>query len=761
MRKCSFEKKSSIRGYCWWLDILTLISVYQYVAFRFLQSTTFPFVYSDLYKTITLLSLIIFGGARFFNISYDKLKKMENKGTRTKWFMLVALSGCIAFPFIYVGWKNSLKILIFMPITALCLYEMDSRKVVKGFVYTIGALLCATVVCCLAGSINNYGIVGERRNESFVAAYGICNTTDLAAYCLFLLLFAWCSHETNRCSAGIWALISVLVGVGTHYITGSQTTLICCILVAVACVWHEFEKYLGKKETCLWIRKSVDIITIISLPIFAIVFWLLVVLYGEGLGWTSTVNASLSNRLQDTWNIVQKYGVSLFGTAYEMHGNGGSILHDYRVYDFLDSSYAFLLVRYGIVISLIFFSLWIWMTIRAIRAGNRKIALIMAIMAVFAISESHLQEINFNILVAMPFCTFNTIKEKEANNQEKKIVHLIPAITAIGIIGCIILIMPRLLSWLRSLVYLQKWNSGLNTLWLLLLCISWIALLLLLWKSICWLCYKKDKRIAIPIFCIMLLLSCSLIISNGVIQKGIQENLSGNEENNILLVQSSASQPVYAAEKSEIYHQTIGGFKDTIMTPEDLCRKKQGTIITDINREVLPIIQAGGQYLQLTDTSGIYSFDPMVIDTLTAAGFEWKHFYYSERSFDLEELAYINGLTITSNGQLIIEQGRSISENRFLDQLAGEYEVRCRLSLPAGVFYSQDVLLCKIAVDAFKGEVNLYERDVYLSEFRNDNMCEIRFTYEWDYNMPKTEYLIEVVDGITLYVDEIAWKRVS
>lgn len=62
--------------------------------------------------------------------------------------------------------------------------------------------------------------------------------------------------------------------------------------------------------------------------------------------------------------------------------------------------------EYGGVYLLAMCVLWTWTTVKAIRGGNRKLALAMGVIAFHSVMEHHFTEVNYNILAVMPLAVY-------------------------------------------------------------------------------------------------------------------------------------------------------------------------------------------------------------------------------------------------------------------------------------------------------------------------------------------------------------------
>ena len=109
-------------------------------------------------------------------------------------------------------------------------------------------------------------------------------------------------------------------------------------------------------------------------------------------------------------------------------------------------------------------------------------------------------------------------------------------------------------------------------------------------------------------------------------------------------MQSATVQPVYAAEAEELYQRSYGGFSSHVFSTEELYRAPRGSIFTDQDVEVLGIISSFGKYTKISDWSGLYSFDPIVIEELEKAGYEWTRFYSGVHICNLKDTTLFNRL---------------------------------------------------------------------------------------------------------------------
>ncbi|XME04001.1 hypothetical protein QYZ88_007430 [Lachnospiraceae bacterium C1.1] len=75
-------------------------------------------------------------------------------------------------------------------------------------------------------------------------------------------------------------------------------------------------------------------------------------------------------------NALKEYGIKLFGTNFEMVGGGGGLLSNRSKYNFLDSSYINVLIRYGIVMFIILIVIWLVVMKKAIKINDRRVLMV-------------------------------------------------------------------------------------------------------------------------------------------------------------------------------------------------------------------------------------------------------------------------------------------------------------------------------------------------------------------------------------------------
>lgn len=732
------------------LDTLSLCAVLQYCIYRFLQSTMFNFYYSQTYKVVTMGLLLLFGGVRYLMLVWIKLKERDAKEKKV-FILKTGFAWTLALPFFYVGFLHDYKVMIFLPICCMCLYDMEAGKVCRWFFVTIGTCLAATVLCCLSGVVRNLTWNG-------VAAYGIINTTDFASYGTFLLLAAWCGMKNKSLIGEILLVLLVIsASVLLYKLTGSKTALFSAVLLVLFTILD----YLMTHKSTRGVRvfkhsEKVVSFTTFFFPLIGISVLGLTVLYNMRIPWVTELDQFLSGRLGVILAPAKTYGVKPFGTLIESgHGNGSTLLNWAWTtigMGYIDTAYAMLAIKYGWIICGIVTSLWVWVSIRATREGNIRYALTMAVLAVHGFSEARILDVNYNIFLVMLFSSFYKEDKKETDLQNAR-VPAFSIFTGIIICGGVYLALPRLLSLLRTFFYVKGWNSGTAAFFALLLSGSLVLSAWLIWREINRLWQGREPKKQMLINATKLVAVISFIVGsmyaiNNEIDGYISRNKDSIKADEVLVrkVLNYASLPVYAAEPSELFQRDVGGLQDHIFSPEQLYYRSRATLIT------APTTSAAGIYLQLSDQIALHTYDQAIIDGLTAEGFVWSAFNNARHMINLSDVAVFNERV---DIPIILKRGQSIrTDNYPIDQYAGTYEIIFSLATGGSL---EEGNVCTLKILGEEGDRVISTRTLAKADFDESGKCKYSIRYEIP-DTPKVLYEIEAEDEVV--INEISWQRV-
>lgn len=743
------EHKDILKASEW----LALAVVMHYCMFRFMQSTSFDFMFSSFYSKFTFCSLLAVGSLRLGVWLWREYKASGITKSLTSKILIIGIFGiCSVLLEIKFDYTFFLNLLF----AAFCLCGIDKDKILKAFTICIGTMLATVVLCCLAGVIpNNLYFSSEGLRDNLLrASYGITYPTDFASCFVFLFLFIWCGGNRKPVLPLLGLILLTAWFIYTH--ANSNSSELCLLLMAVFVVWEALEhRFFAKHKKIL----SIAGWTAVGLfPLLGIVFYGLTWLYGQGNNFAVQANSFLHGRLSLTWDGIQTYGINAFGAATTQNGAGGGDIPTWTgSYNFLDSSYGLLLVRYGWVLTLVMTVIWVWMTRRTLHTGHRAMAYAMAVIAVHSFSEHHFPEINYNIMLAMPLCCLLPCRETEEKRiPEKNIIRWIPWLVFGAIAVCCLLSLPLVLARLRTVVDLNNWENSLPAFVCCLLYVALVGLIGFFLSRLISSRIEKEKQKApiIGLICTACIICAAFGWIEITINNGAGEVRLSADTKPMQIILSTTDEPVYVDPLEELYIRNYPGISGYALTPEELAANRKGTILMDREPEKNKLIATGAIYAEISAYSSIYTYDRKVAEALRSVGYTCRGYYYSERSFDNREIAKLNNLEINEDGSLLLTgDGSSIVEEPKLSLYSGAYRTTFDLSLDS---YPAEGKICRVSVTTHKGEKQVLQREITADEFDENGHAVVACDYTINAS-PTVRFETESI--VPIRVNRISWDR--
>ncbi len=333
---------------------------------------------------------------RFFAVATACIRLAAYWESSLKWHAL-SLAALAVF---VIAWRvSTYQELIDLGVLIVGMRGIPAHKVLKAFCAALASLLLVVILLSLRGVIINLRYVqddGGVRNS-----FGICYPTDFSAYVLFLTL-AWFAYREEK--ATYWELLAAaIVALAAYRFTNARTSLLCMLLAVGAFTVNRLLFDLRRFRIA---RGTRSILTWICVP--ALIFC--AVLTGWAVARYNFVNPDMirldevfNSRLLYSKKAFLEYGFKLWGQYVHMLGSGGTTLEHEAGYYFLDSAIISIPVRYGVMVAAVFLTGFVTLSMRA--AENRKYSLVfaLAVLAVNAIVEHHMPEINYNPFLMLLF----------------------------------------------------------------------------------------------------------------------------------------------------------------------------------------------------------------------------------------------------------------------------------------------------------------------------------------------------------------------
>lgn len=232
--------------------------------------------------------------------------------------------------------------------------NVSFRKILQIYMIINLTVVFLAFTASLLGVIENLQYV---RNGGIRNSFGIIYTTDFAAHILYMMLVYF---YLKRGKMNKWDYIGAgIVAALVYYFCDTRLDVTCMFILIIGYVWVENQKkkellsLKGKYSSKKWWEKY----GIFAMPAAVGIMILLTVLYGK-MNILNQLNAFISNRLLYGQQGLRQYGIRLFGQYVYMIGNGNTTKYQ-PDYFFVDCSYLYVLLRYGIIFLIILLGVYI------------------------------------------------------------------------------------------------------------------------------------------------------------------------------------------------------------------------------------------------------------------------------------------------------------------------------------------------------------------------------------------------------------------
>ncbi len=336
-----------------------------------------------------------------------------------KMFMAVAgMFACSAIVFVSSGYFWPF-LWVLMLVSAK---DVPFKKILQLYLLLNIIIMGLAFIAAMLGVIENLAYNSDNpNNDTLRYSFGCVYTTDFAAHIFFMLLTAYYLyqkklrpyHYIGTCAiAGliyyfcyakldtICILLMVLLFGGYHVLQwqhGREKIEMQAVAIPLVTEKTEANKEFAFKRTSAYYRwKGIwGRIALISMPALTMLMYYWSASYKIGNEFLEMIDETITGRL-GLGNIgIKEYGITLFGQDIPMVGMGGSteVQEDYF---FIDSSYLFILLRYGIIFLFIVFIVY-----GCICYKHRNDTVLMICITLLAIScfiDHHMMEEAYNPL---------------------------------------------------------------------------------------------------------------------------------------------------------------------------------------------------------------------------------------------------------------------------------------------------------------------------------------------------------------------------
>lgn len=382
------------------LELLYLFAFILYIGFFFLGNTMFQidwpqFFYSDLRTFITGIILV---------------RAACSKQYKT-WEAVTVLGLYLLFSMAYA--RNGYGEYMYLLVLVIGAKGISLKKLIKIYAAVTAVLLLITIGAALSGYIDNLTYYQEGRRTRY--AFGANYPTDFSAM-IFYLLLAW-FYIRGKSLKYIEIGFACFLGVFVYWFCDARLNTICILGTCLLFAGHKiFMARAEKKQKGYQIAKPVSILLILSGILCGILMTGLTILYTPNNPVINFIDNALSSRLRLGHKGIEIFGFTFWGQNIPMIGLG-STTKDVDFYFFLDSSYIYNLLQFGLMIALLLLAVWTVVAGKAYVYRQWELLLILAVISVQCMVEHHMVSVAFNPFWMVLLADFS---EKDSKDKDMK-----------------------------------------------------------------------------------------------------------------------------------------------------------------------------------------------------------------------------------------------------------------------------------------------------------------------------------------------------
>lgn len=357
-------------------EILFFTGFIIYLARGVWATTTFPL--PPLISKLCLLTAILFIGLKIVLYDNYTLKLLLGAGTAIVCSIGTLYSAgylnVTLWLFIIMGSKN-----------------IPFKKILNVYLLISGAVILLAFVSSLLGVIVNYKYITDDRGVR--QSFGIVYTTDFASHIFFLIITAYYLNAERL--KFYHHILTTAAACFIYYFCNARLDSISIILTALLFMIGNamnHPRFLSRNCRLSW-KNSWQAIAPFLMLICAVLSFITTIIYTKENFILNTINELLSSRLSLGQNGIKTHGIHLFGKAIEMIGAGGQSAFP-EGYNFIDCSYLYITLRFGLISLLIVLIVYIWSCLK--NKHDLYFLYAIALISINCVVAHHLLELEYN-----------------------------------------------------------------------------------------------------------------------------------------------------------------------------------------------------------------------------------------------------------------------------------------------------------------------------------------------------------------------------
>lgn len=747
MKQIKYASKESISQF---LENLYLIVLLVYFIRLFLDTALLNMPWPEYAYNIMRASVICIA---FLKVGYSD----KYRGKRL--FICV----CVSALFL-LSWMSTWYLFLFeLAILLIGAVDIPYKKILKVYVWCAIIIMGLAMLGSLTGAVRDLTYV---KDKTYRHSFGICYPTDFAAHGIYLLLSIWVVYENIPVMIGIIAMLLFAAFQYRYCYTECSEIVAVLSAVGMAYVWL-VSRIRDKKSLIAKFTWCIDQLLTVFMGICAgIIIWMSFKCSDE-YPLLQKIDSIISGRLTLAQRAFHEYGIKYFGTAFDMVGFGSETIRR-SGYNFVDSSFCLILVRYGMAVLAAVLVIYFLVERKALRSGKRKLMVAFALISIHSVIEHHLLELAYNPFLLLAFADISP--ESDGQVQAKKKITRNQIGYCIGA-ALLFMMMPIIVPYGKTIVTLLRlYEPGRNKYFIAAVLILAVAAAMFIKEAVDLILLRLDKEkicqkkglMAASSFCVLLL---ALIVSEHTISRKMflyEESLeTGKKAISALQKADLPPYKIFVDDIPEIYKRQVGGISNRVMTADSAADDVEEDIvlIAKNDRDIFRLTDEGCWFGELSDREGIYTDSEEAVKILEENGISMSDHYSVRKEVDLADLAGRNGLAMSENGGLLVEgQDKSLIYGSYDVIYHGRLRVEYKLKLLDSSITDGELAKVRLSFDWGRNVVK--EQGLTRADFDENGYCTA--VIEEDVNTSEGgEYLLFANGDTRIEIESISYGKVD
>lgn len=711
-------------------NVVYLIILAAFIIHTYFDNTTFVIPWPKHYYEILRIAM---AGLLLIKLSLDKADDVKEVIKHFLLWLILTLS----------AYKTGYIFLVEISFLVLGAKNISFRRIAKLYFIISICILSITYVAALSGVIPNYVFyIGRIPKNSF----GMLYSTDFAAHVFFTaLVFV---YLRGKKITYFECILIILSGFIIYLYTRARMNSGGLFALGILTGLVKFLEYLSKKNDKI---KSLSSMILCLMPssfvIFSVFSVLLTYFYNDKNIYFNKLNVLLSNRLILGKNGMSRYGYSLFGRAFDLIGTN---YIQKEGYNFIDSSYVLVMLRYGILTLGLFIAIFTIVSFKAKKIKDNNLLIVLTLLAFQCSIEHHFLEINYNIFLLISFTTL------EKNNTDGVIEYVInkknilSKVLFIFVLCLVYFARNWILSYLRTLVTILKLNNMDRQIYFLLFSIIFLLLIFCIYNTLKTQVRYNRGFLIVGVFCISMIL---YYINNTLNINYTSYNKDINNTISMLKSIDSNDYSIYVGDVPFYYQYKL---KNVISGIPYAKTMNKYIVITNDHEEQTSLLKNGYVCARLNSLEYIYTNNEEAVTVMSQSGLQFKKYYDYINNVNLKKMAEYNDL-IMKNGKLILSGSKnSLYRGPWETVSSGDLKVIYDLTLINNQSLDDNIAVLRATYE--NGSKEIYNYRLTKKDFYNNNKCLLEIERKVK-DISDFEIKINVQDGVTLEVNSIKYYK--